>query len=173
MQLLCISYLTPQEKVVFAKACRETKRLAEDPLLLLEDYKSNKELSIKQLSIIFDRERGPLKSEIHKKIDALKDLHQFLSNKSKAIFEEINKVQTKGKKVTSKEKWHTHFAMLCGTECILEKTLIDFPKAPLMQFFNQHIDFLKSQGLKLNDYLYLKDDPPLHKATTSKCEILI
>ena len=164
MQAHCISYLTPQEKAIFAQVCREAQRLAEDPFLLLKDYQANKELTIKQLSIIFHHEKEPLKSEIQGKIVKLKKFHKTFLIKSKRISKEIAILYTK-KKIKLNKVLYEHFGNLCSLEMHLQQSCgSDFPKAPLLQFFNKHLGMMKSRGLKLNDNLYSESCPPLHHA---------
>ena len=162
IQSHCISYLTLQQRAVFAQVCKQAQYVAEDDALLMQHYRANHELTIRQLLRIADHAVDEqLKSEIENKIEFRNKFRQTLLIESKTIIERIEKLEIKGKKITLKDRWRRQFFELANLERkLLDSLGSDFSKISLMQIMIKHLELMKSQGLKLNNCLYMEDVPP-------------
>lgn len=171
-------YLSPLDKKMAALVCTLWREIAEDNVLLLDDFNHGKDLTCRQLSVLVNIPCKDLftqhtivlafSSKLRYKnppIISEKNLIHILDSFEKSGIPEEPKHGTR-------YKWVNHLSTLKMLEKCFRLSS-DFSNEKAESIFSKHIEFMKINGFNLDEELVDQDDTPISSAVRQNCPILL
>lgn len=168
--------LSPSEKSMASLVCKLWRGIAEDSVLLLNDFNAGKDLTCRQLSILVTVSN----------IDILLQYKIALAFSSKLrfnnppiisennliliidSFEKIGIPEPRGLQY----KWVYHLSTLQMLEKCFRLSS-DFSNENAVSIFSRHIEYAKTNGFNIDEELESQDETPISKAVKQKCPSIL